>query len=104
MSTKNQCDICEKEAVDTIEAKSGTTTTIKLDVCIDHLAEVKKIMRIFTGQELSDQNQCDICDKEAVDTIEAKSGTTTTIKLDVCEEHLAEFKRIMRIFTGQEVG
>lgn len=54
MSTINKCDICEKEAVDTIEAKSGTTTTIKLDVCIDHLAEFKKIMRIFTGQELSD--------------------------------------------------
>ena len=54
MSTINKCDICDKEAVDTIEAKSDTTTTIKMDVCIDHLAEFKKIMRIFTGQELSD--------------------------------------------------
>ena len=54
MSTINKCDICEKEAVDTIEAKSGTTTPIRLDVCIDHLAEFKKIMRIFTGQELQD--------------------------------------------------
>ena len=53
---------------------------------------------------MSTKNQCDICEKEAVDTIEAKSGTTTPNKMDVCEEHLAEFKRIMRIFTGQEVG
>jgi hypothetical protein len=52
MSTTTKCDICDKEAVDTIEAKSGTTTPIKLDVCIDHLAEFKRIMRIFMGQEV----------------------------------------------------
>lgn len=52
MATKNTCDLCEQDAVDTIEAKSATTTPIKLDVCLDHLAEFKKIMRVFTGQEL----------------------------------------------------
>ena len=52
MATKNTCDLCEQDAVDTIEVKSATTTPIKLDVCIDHLAEYKRIMRIFTGQEL----------------------------------------------------
>lgn len=52
MSQKNTCDLCQNDAVDTIEAKSTTTTPIKLDVCIDHLAEYKRIMRIFTGQEL----------------------------------------------------
>jgi len=52
MATKNTCDLCEQDAVDTIEVKSVTTTPIKLDVCIDHLAEYKRIMRIFTGQEL----------------------------------------------------
>ena len=52
MAAKNVCDLCENDAVDTIEVKSVTTTPIKLDLCIDHLAEYKRIMRIFTGQEL----------------------------------------------------
>ena len=52
MATKNTCDLCDKDAVDTIKVESKTTTTITLDVCIDHLAEYKRIMRIFTGQEL----------------------------------------------------
>lgn len=56
MAIKNTCDLCEKDAADTIEAKTGTTTTIKLDVCIDHLAEYKRIMRIFTGQELGEMD------------------------------------------------
>lgn len=54
MATKNTCDLCEQDAVDTIEVKSVTTTPIRLDVCIDHLAEYKRIMRIFTGQELAE--------------------------------------------------
>lgn len=52
MAEKRTCDLCQQDAVDTIEVKSATTTPIKLDVCIDHLAECKKIMRVFTGQEL----------------------------------------------------
>ena len=52
MAEKRTCDLCQQDAVDTIEVKSATTTPIKLDVCIDHLAEYKKIMRVFTGQEL----------------------------------------------------
>jgi len=52
MAVKNTCDLCDQDAVDTIEVKSVTTTPIKLDVCLDHLAEYKRIMRIFTGQEL----------------------------------------------------
>ena len=54
MAQTSTCDIpdCGKPAIDTIEVKSATTTPIKLDVCIDHLAEYKKIMRVFTGQEL----------------------------------------------------
>lgn len=54
MATKNTCDLCENDAIDTIEVKSNTTTPIKLDVCIEHLAEYKRIMRIFTGQELQE--------------------------------------------------
>ena len=54
MAAKNVCDLCENNAVDTIEAKSATTTPIKLDVCQEHLAEFKKIMRVFTGQELAE--------------------------------------------------
>lgn len=46
---------------------------------------------------------CDLCDQPAIDTIEVKSKNTTPIKLDVCEEHLAEYKKIMREFTGQEL-
>ena len=52
MATKNTCDLCDNDATDTIEVKSVTTTPIKLDVCIEHLEEYKRIMRIFTGQEL----------------------------------------------------
>ena len=52
MAQKSTCDLCEQEATDTIEVKSRTTTPIKLDVCIDHLAEYKRIMRIFAKQEL----------------------------------------------------
>ena len=54
MAVKNTCDLCENDAVDTIEVKSGTTTPIRLDVCIDHLAEYKRIMRVFTGQEVQE--------------------------------------------------
>ncbi len=56
MAKRNTCDLCEKDAVDAIEVKSVTTTPIKLDVCIDHLAEYKRIMRIFTGQELGEMD------------------------------------------------
>lgn len=52
---------------------------------------------------MATKSTCDLCDNDAVDTVEAKSSTTTPIKLDVCEKHLAEYKRLMRIFTGQEL-
>ena len=52
MATTTTCDICGVEAVDRIEIASKTTTTIKMDVCVDHLAEFKKLVRVFTKQEM----------------------------------------------------
>jgi hypothetical protein len=46
---------------------------------------------------------CDLCGEEAIDLVEVKSGKTTPIKLDVCQEHLREFKKLMRHFTKQEL-
>ena len=51
---------------------------------------------------MATKSTCDLCDNDAVDTVEAKSSTTTPIKLDVCEKHLAEFKRLMRVYAGRE--
>lgn len=48
---------------------------------------------------MATSNTCDLCGLPAVDEIEAGSKTTTQIKLDVCQEHLAEFKRLMREFS-----
>lgn len=48
---------------------------------------------------MAQSSTCDLCGKKAVDEIQAGSKTTTPIKLDVCQEHLAEFKRIMREFS-----
>jgi len=56
MATTNTCDLCGQPAIDTIEANSKTTTKITLDVCEEHLAEFKKIMRVFTKQELSEKD------------------------------------------------
>lgn len=47
-------------------------------------------------------NRCDLCDKEAIDEVSAKSTTTHEIRIDVCEEHLLEFKKLLRIFTQRE--
>ena len=46
---------------------------------------------------------CDLCGKPAIDEVEVRSKLTTPVKLDVCEEHLAEFKKLVRVFTGQEL-
>jgi hypothetical protein len=40
---------------------------------------------------------CDICGGEAVSTVEAKSDKTTPIKVDVCQDHLELYKKLMRI-------
>lgn len=55
MATKQTCDLCDSEAIDTVEVNSKTTTKIKLDVCESHLALFKKVMREFTGQELKEE-------------------------------------------------
>jgi len=55
MATSNVCDICGKPAIDEIEVKSKLTTPIKKDVCQKHLAEYKRIMRVFLGQELAQE-------------------------------------------------
>ena len=57
MATKQTCDLCANDAIDTIEVKSKNTTTIKIDVCEAHLAEYKKTMREFTGQELKEKTE-----------------------------------------------
>lgn len=44
-----------------------------------------------------------VCGKPAADAIEVKSKLTTSIKMDVCEEHLADFKKAIRKFTGQDL-
>ncbi len=59
MASKVTCDLCDNEAVDTIEMKSKNTTPIKIDVCESHLAEYKKIMREYTGQELKEPKKED---------------------------------------------
>lgn len=46
---------------------------------------------------------CDLCGEAAIDTVEVKSNLTTPVKLDVCEKHLAQWKQMVRFFTGQEV-
>lgn len=48
-------------------------------------------------------NTCDLCGEVAVDEVEVKSKTTTPIKLDVCQTHLEEYKRIMRVFMRREL-
>lgn len=55
MATKIICDICGEDAVDTIGATSRTTTFTQKDVCQKHLAEFKKTMALFLGQELPKQ-------------------------------------------------
>jgi hypothetical protein len=55
MATVNNCDLCGTPAIDTIEVKSKNTTPIKVDVCESHLAEYKKTMREFTGQDLKEK-------------------------------------------------
>ncbi len=45
---------------------------------------------------------CDLCGLSAVDTIELKSKTVTNVTKDVCEEHLALFKKTVQFFTGQQ--
>jgi hypothetical protein len=47
---------------------------------------------------------CDICGVEAVDTITAKSNFTHPLVKDVCEVHLAEYKKIMRAFLKQDMA
>ena len=55
MATSFVCDICGVDAVDTITVKSLTTTEIKKDVCVEHLAIFKKSMRLFTGQDFEEK-------------------------------------------------
>lgn len=47
---------------------------------------------------------CDICGMEAVDRITAKSNLTHPLEKDVCEEHLAKYKEIMRAFLKQDMA
>jgi hypothetical protein len=53
MASIKTCDICGGEAIAELDSKTNKTTPIKLDICEDCLAEYKKIMREFTGQELA---------------------------------------------------
>lgn len=48
-------------------------------------------------------HKCDLCDEPAVDEIAVSSKNTTPIRKDVCAKHLSEYKRIMRVFLGQEL-
>ncbi len=51
---------------------------------------------------MAQSNTCDLCGQPAVDTIELKSKTVTNVAKDVCEEHLALFKKTVQFFTGQQ--
>ena len=51
---------------------------------------------------MATQKTCDLCGKEAVDTVKAGGTTLTERVIDVCEEHLAEFKKLLRVFSGQD--
>lgn len=46
--------------------------------------------------------KCDIygCDGEAVAKLEMLSDKTTPVKLDVCDGHFAEWKKLMQKFMG----
>ena len=46
-------------------------------------------------------NKCDLCNEEAVDTVELKSKNTTPVTCDVCEEHFVLYKKIKQMFIGQ---
>jgi hypothetical protein len=52
MSVKQTCDLCDQPAIDTLVIESKTTTKIERDVCVEHLALYKKLMRAFVGQDL----------------------------------------------------
>jgi len=45
---------------------------------------------------------CDICGDPAISIVRLESTTTTPVVLDVCEKHLAEFKKLVHVFAGQE--
>ena len=51
---KKHCDLCDKTAIATLDVRSDQTTPIVKDVCQQHLAEYKKVMRVFLGHELKD--------------------------------------------------
>lgn len=47
MATKKICDICGKDAVDTVEVKSVTMTNLTKDLCEVHLSEIKQYHQKF---------------------------------------------------------
>ena len=54
MAKNTSCDICGQPAVSSAEFKTDTTTPLKWDLCADHQAEIKKIIRAFTKQDLAE--------------------------------------------------
>ncbi len=54
MAQKSTCDKCEKDAIAKLTFQTTVTTPITMDVCEEHLAEIKRIMRLFTGQDAAE--------------------------------------------------
>ena len=51
---------------------------------------------------MAQTNTCDLCGQPAISIVAISSTTTTTVTLDVCEEHHALFKKLVRQFTGKD--
>lgn len=54
MAKNTTCDICGQPSVTTAEFKTDTTTPLKFDLCQDHIAKLKEIMRAFSKQDLKE--------------------------------------------------
>ncbi len=63
MAKTNTCDICGEPAITTAKFETTTTTAIESDLCENHTAEIKKILRIFFKQ---DEGALDVTKEEVI--------------------------------------
>lgn len=71
-------------------------------VCVGVPSSRKNIYFCRNEVNMASSKTCDICGEGAVDTVDAGSLTTTRIKIDICQKHLEQFKRFMRILLRGE--
>lgn len=53
---------------------------------------------------MAKQTTCDRCGEPALCEMEFKTTVTTPVKMDICEKCLADIKKVLRVYTNQEVG